>query len=207
MGIKSFDDINDLQIDVLREIANIGSGNAAASLSRMLGHPTNIAIPNIGIKGFNEAYEALGGAGSVMVGVLLMLTDGLDGMIMFLLPNDVACELVNMLMCTEVTSYEEIDEVGISAINEVANIMSASFVNAISDMTSLKIDISPPEATLDMLGSIMSVPSIYFAEVSDSLLLIQNEIEIAGKTTSASVMLLPDMPSLEKLMTSLGIDV
>ena len=207
MGIKSFDDINELQIDVLREIANIGSGNAAAALSRMLGHPTNIAIPCIGIKGFNEAYDALGGAGSVMVGILLMLSDDLDGMIVFLLPVDVACDLVNMLMCTEVKSYEEIDEVGISAINEVANIMSASFVNAISEMTELQIDISPPEATLDMLGSIMSVPSIYFAHASDSLLLIQNEIEIDGKTTSASVMLLPDMPSLEKLMTSLGIDI
>ena len=126
---------------------------------------------------------------------------------MFLLPVEVACDLVNMLMYSDIKSYEEIDEVGFSAINEVSNIMSASFVGAIADMSELTIDISPPEATLDMLGSIMSVPSIYFAKVSDTLLLIQSELEIAGKTTKTNILLLPDMPSLEKLMKSLGIDV
>ncbi|MCL2013319.1 MAG: chemotaxis protein CheC, partial [Cystobacterineae bacterium] len=107
---------------------------------------------------------------------------------------------------TEISCHEEIDEMGFSAINELSNIMSASFVGAIADMSELAIDISPPEATLDMLGSIMSVPSIYFAKMSDSLLLIQSELEVAGKTTKTSVLLLPDMPSLEKLMTSLGIE-
>jgi len=206
MGIQSFSDINETHIDVLREIANIGSGNAASSLSRMLGHSVNIAIPGIGIEGFNEACAVLGGPEAVMMGTLLMLSGDVSGMMMFLLPIDLVCDLVNMLMFTDIKSHEEIDEMGYSVINEVSNIMSASFVIAISDMTGLMIDISPPEAALDMLGSIMSVPSIYFAKMSDSLLLIQNELEIADRKTSASVLLFPDMPSLEKLMTSLGIN-
>ena len=207
MSIASFNDMNDMHIDVLRELANIGSGNAASSLSRMLGKPVDIAIPDIGIRGFNDAYAALGGADAIMVGTLLMLSGGISGMMMYLMPVDVACDLINLLMFTEIKSHEEIDEMSFSAINEVSNIMSGSFVSAIAEMTSLKIDISPPEARLDMLGSIMSVPSIYFAKISDTLLLIQNELEISGKKTRASVLLLPDMPSLEKLMTSLGIDV
>jgi len=206
MGLKSFNDINAMQIDVLREIANIGSGNAASSLSQMLDNPVNISIPYIGIKGFNEAYELLGGADAIMVGTLLMLLNGLNGMIMFLLPVEAACALVNMLMYTDIKSHEEIDELGFSAINEISNIMSGAFVSAISKMTDISIDISPPEATLDMLGSIMSVPSIYYAKMSDTLLLIQNELEIEGKKTHASVLLLPDMASLEKLMSSLGIE-
>ena len=207
MSIESFSDINEMQLDVLKEIANIGSGNAASSLSRMLDHQVNVSIPYIGIKGFNESTEALGGPEAIMVGTLLFLAAELEGMMMFLLPVEVACDLVNMLMYTDIKSYQEIDEVGFSAINEISNIMSASFVGAIADMSELTIDISPPEATLDMLGSIMSVPSIYFAKMSDSLLLIQTELEIAGKTTSTSVLLLPDMPSLTKLMKSLGIEV
>jgi len=207
MSLNSFSEINELHIDVLREIANIGSGNAASSLSRMLGHPVNISVPHVGILGFNEAYEALGGPEALMMGTLLMLTEGLDGMMMFLLPIEVVCDLVNMLMFTNIQSHEEIDEMGYSVINEVSNIMSASFVTAIADMTDIPIDISPPEAALDMLGSIMSVPSIYFAKMSDTLLLIQNVLEIAGKKARASILLLPDMPSLAKLMTSLGIDI
>jgi len=207
MSLNSFSEINEIHIDVLREIANIGSGNAASSLSRMLGHPVNISIPHIGILGFNEAYDALGGPEAIMMGTLLMLTEGVNGMMMFLLPIEVVCDLVNMLMFTDIKSHEEIDEMGYSVINEVSNIMSASFVTAISDMTDIPIDISPPEAALDMLGSIMSVPSIYFAKMSDTLLLIQNELEIDGKKTSASVLMLPDMPSLTKLITSLGIEI
>ena len=207
MSIKSFGDINEMHIDVLREIANIGSGNAASSLSRMLGHKVNISIPDIGILGFNEAYAALGGPEAIMMGTLLMLTEGINGMIMFLLPVDVVCDLVNMLMFTDIKRQDEIDEMGYSVVNEVSNIMSASFVTAIAEMTDIPIDISPPEAALDMLGAIMSVPSIYFAKMSDTLLLIQNELEIEGKKTKASVLLLPDMPSLDKLMTSLGLEI
>ena len=207
MGFKSFSDINELHIDVLREIANIGSGNAASSLSKMLGNPVNIAIPHIGIEGFNETYDALGGPEAVMVGTLLTISQGLDGMIMYLLPIELACDLVNMLCFTDIKSYDEIDDMGFSAIQEVANIMTATFVSAISEMMGMPIDISPPSATVDMLGSIMSVPSIYFATVSDTLLLVQNQLEIAGRTTNASVLLLPDMPSLDKLMTALGIDI
>jgi len=204
--MSTLENINEIHIDVLREIANIGSGNAAASLSRMIGQSVNIQIPEIGIKGFNEAIESLGGPEAIMVGTLLFLSGGLSGMMMFLLPVEVVCDLVNMLMFTEIKSHEEIDEMGYSVINECSNIMSASFVTAVAEMTDLVIDISPPEATLDMLGSIMSVPSIYFADIGDSLLLMTNELELEGKKTSANVLLLPDMPSLEKLMSSLGID-
>jgi len=207
MGLNSFGDINEVHIDVLREIANIGSGNAASSLSRMLGAQVNISIPDIGIYGFNEAYEVLGGPETVMVGTLLMLSEGIEGMMMFLLPIEVVCDLVNMLMFTDIKSHDEIDEMGYSVIKEVSNIMSASFVTAIADMTDIPIDISPPEAALDMLGSIMSVPSIYFAKMSDTLLLIQNELEIEGKTTKTSVLMMPDIPSLAKLMGSLGIEI
>ena len=204
--MSTLENINEVHIDVLREIANIGSGNAASSLSRMIGQQVNIQIPDIEIKGFNEAIEVLGGPETIMVGTLLFLSGGINGMMMFLLPIDVVCDLVNMLMFTEIKSHEEIDEMGYSVINECSNIMSASFVTAVADMTDMIIDISPPEATLDMLGSIMSVPSIYFADIGDSLLLMTNELEIEGKKTSANVLLLPDMPSLGKLMSNLGID-
>ena len=206
MSLTSFSEINEMHIDVLREIANIGSGNAASALSRMIGKTVDIQIPDISIKGFNEATDALGGPETIMMGTLLFLSEGINGMMMFLLPIDVVCDLVNMLMFTDIKSHEEIDEMGYSVINECSNIMSASFVTAVAEMTDMVIDISPPEATLDMLGSIMSVPSISFADIGDSLLFMKNVLEIDGKTTSANVLLLPDMPSLGKLMASLGID-
>lgn len=207
MGLKSFDDLNEMHIDVLREIGNIGSGNAASSLSQMLAQPVDIAIPEIGIAGYDEAYEKLGGAEAIMVGTFLTLLGDLSGMMMFLLPSEVACQLVNLLMFTDIKDYNEIDEMGFSAISEMANIMSASFVRAISEMTGLAIDISPPSSTADMLGAIMSVPAIYFSQIGDKLMYMKNELEISGKKTPANIIMLPDMESLEKLMTGLGIEI
>lgn len=207
VSFNTFNDINEMHLDVLKEIGNIGSGNAASSLSKMLGKTVDIAIPEIGIAGYDEAYEKLGGVEAIMVGILLTLSGDINGMMMFLLPNQVACDLLNLLMGTSLKHYDEIDEMGFSAVGEMANIMSAAFVGAISDMTRLAIDISPPSSTIDMLGSIMSVPTIYFGQVGDMTMYIKNELEIAGKKTPANIIMLPDMPSLEKLMLSLGIEV
>lgn len=198
---------NDMQIDVLRELSNIGSGNAATSLSQMLGHNVDIAIPDIGIAECNEAVKKLGGAETVMVGLLLTLSGDINGMMIFLLSQEFSCKLVNLLMYLNVQSFEEIDEMGFSAIGEMANIMSASFTKAISDMTGLFIDISPPLQTIDMLGAIMSVPVIHFAHISDTVIYIKNEITLSGEMAPANIIMMPDTESLDKLMSSLGIEL
>jgi chemotaxis protein CheC len=207
MAQHSFGELNEIQIDFLREIGNIGSARAATALSQMLGRPVDIAIPDVGMVGYDEAFDRLGGTETVMAGILLMITDDLSGMMMFLLPGAAACNLINQLMSTDIKEYSEIDEMGFSAIREMANIMSASFVNALSEMTGMVIDISPPSSTVDMLGSIMSVPAIHFAQMGDKLMYIKNDLEIASKTTPANILLLPDSESLAKLMKSLGIDI
>ena len=135
-----------------------------------------------------------------------MFKGDMDGLIMFLLPGDVACVLVKMLTSADINDCSEIDEMGFSAIQEVANIMSASFVNAIADMTGLTIDISPPSYTMDMLGAMLSLPACYFAEIGDLFMFIKNELEISGKKTPANLLLMPDMNSLNKLMSALGIE-
>jgi chemotaxis protein CheC len=206
MPIKSFADLSELHISVLSEIGNIGCGNAATALSTMLDQMVDMSTPEVGVSNYNEAYEKLGGAEKIMVGVLLWLSGDMNGMIMFLLDGDIACSVINMLAYTDYKHYDDIDDVGYSAINEVANIMSGSFVRAIAEMTGMFIDISPPENTIDMLGSMLSVPAAYFAKVGDLFMYIRNELVIAGKKTPCDIVLLPDMESLDKLMSTLGLE-
>ena len=207
MGLKSFEDLNEVHKDFLKEIVNIGSGSAAMALSEMLRQPVDIAVPMITMLGYDEAYEELGGAEAVMVGILLMLSSGLEGMMMFLLPAEVAFALINQLMDSDIHDISEIDELAYSVICELANIMTGAFVNAISEMAGMPIDISPPSSTVDMLGSIMSVPAIYYAEMGDRLMLMKNDLVISGKKTPANILLLPDAPSLTMLMGSFGVEV
>jgi chemotaxis protein CheC len=206
MRIQSFDDLNEIHISVLSEIGNIGSGNAATSLSQMLMQPVDMSTPEVGIANYDEAYEKLGGAETIMVGVVLTLSVDMTGMIMFLIPGDVACEIINIVTAAELKHYNDIDEMGFSVISEISNIMSGAFTGAISQMTGMTIEISPPSFTIDMLGSMMSLPASYFAEIGDLFMYIKNEIEISGKKTPANILLLPDMQSLDKMMAALGIE-
>lgn len=207
MALDNFDNLNEIHIDVLRELGNIGSGNAASSLSQMLGQRIDIAIPNISILGYNEAINDIGGAETQIVGLLLTLKGDVEGMMMFLLHQEFAALILNSLMGMDIQGFEEIDEMGYSAIQEMSNIMAGSFVNAISEMTGLTIDISPPSITIDMLGAIMSVPAIYYADISDKIIFIKNEFSGVGQKAPAHIMLMPDVPSLEQIMTRLGIEI
>ncbi len=204
MAIQSYDELSGMQLDALREIGNIGSGNAATALSNMLGRPTNIKVPTIQILDYNVVTERLGGPEKMLIGMLVTLSDDINGMMLFLLDREFAHITVNALLGQEITDYSELDEMGISMLQEIGNIMAASYVNAISMLTGLVINISTPSLNEDMLGSILSVPAIHFANISDSIILIDDGFEIEEGRGSNSILMIPDVESLDKLMKSLG---
>lgn len=204
MALNTYDDLNDIHMDVLREIGNIGSGNAASALSSMLTSPVNISVPVVKIMDYEEVVDALGGPEEMIVGLLLKLDGDVKGMIMFLLHQNFANMLL-MSLLGEDMSLEKIDEMGYSAIQEMSNIMAASYINAISAMTGLTIDMSVPAMCVDMLGAILSVPAIHYANISDKIIFISDEFSSEDVHTPNHILLIPDVDSLEKIMTNLGI--
>ncbi len=209
-AIKSFQDFNDMHISALSEIGNIGSGHAVTALSTMLAQPVNMSTPFVRIASHDEAYESLGCPDSKMVSLLLALSGEMTGMIILLMPESIACVLAGTLIGLDVHEFSQLDELGFSALMELANIMCASFVNAIVDMTGMCIDISPPTLTTDTLSSVMRQSAGLFPSTSntsgDFFLYIKNELELSGKITPANVLLFPDMQSLNNLMAALDIE-
>lgn len=207
MALNTYDDLNDIQIDVLREIGNIGSGNAASSLASMLMRPVNIAVPVIRIQEYSEVVEQLGGPETMIVGLLLALDGDVNGMIMFLLHKEFAHMTINALLGQNIQDFSEMDDIGYSAMKEVANIMAASYVNAIASMTGLTINLSVPDMCIDMLGAILSVPAIHYANISDKIIFIEDEFDSEGQRAPSHILLIPDVESLGKIMTNLGIEI
>jgi len=205
MVLKDFSELNEMQMDVLKEIGNIGAGNAATSLALMLDRPVQISVPTIRILDYDEVTKALGGPENMIVGVLLSFGGDISGMIMFLLQQDFAHMTLNTLLGKKFEDFFQIDEIGHSAIKELANIMTSSYVNAISQLTGLKINISIPDMAIDMAGAILSVPAIHFANISDKIILIEDQF-FSGKDSGTShVLMIPDIESLTKILSSLGI--
>lgn len=207
MAIKDYDDLNEIQMDVLKEIGNIGAGNAATSLADMLMTPIDISVPVVRILDYEEATERLGGPETMIVGLMIQLEGDFQGMIMFLLEKEFAIHTLNTLMGTEINSFTELDEVALSAFKELANIMAASYVNAIASMTGMRIDLTVPDLCIDMLGAILSVPAIHYANISDKIILIEGEFNGEDSKSTNHVLLLPDVESLDKIMSVLGIEL
>lgn len=207
MALHSYNDLNEVQMDVLKELGNIGAGNAATSLADMLMAPIDIEVPVVRILDYEAVMEELGGPETMIVGLLLSFDGDIRGMIMFLLEKDFAHMTLNALLGQEIGSFQEIDEAGYSALKEVANIMAASYINAIASMTQMRIELSVPDMCIDMLGAILSAPAILYADISDKIILIQDEFKGKSVDSHNHVLLLPDMGSLKKIMTALGIEL
>lgn len=207
MPLDSYDSLNDIQMDALREIGNIGSGNAASAISSMLDRPVNITVPKISILDYNEVVENLGGPEQLLVALMLYMSGDVNGMIMFLLQKDFAHMTLNTLMGSDLGDFSEIGEMETSAIKEVGNIMASSFINAIAELTCLRIDISVPDICIDMAGAVLSAPAIHYANISDKIIFIEDEFSSEQDNAASHVLMVPDVDSLNKIMQNLGIEL
>lgn len=195
--------MSDEYFDVLRELGNIGAGNATTALAQMMQCKVDMAVPQVRLLEFKEMGEIMGGAEVIMAGIYLAIEGDITGSIMFLLEKQAARHLVNKLMGMEVTG-DEFSEMEFSALKEVGNIITGAYLNSLSSLTNLVIYPSVPDLTVDMAGAILSVPAIQFGELGDKMLMIQtqffDEIVLDGY-----FILVPDLNSYGRILSALGI--
>lgn len=202
--MKSYSDLNESAQDVLCELGNIGTGNAVTALAGMIGSEIEMKIPSIRILGYNETPELLGGIEDIQVGILLDIKGDLNGMFMFLLNEQFTKTVLKALLGIEGGDITRLDEMGRSAICEIGNIMCCAYINALSKMMNIKVHVSVPDMCGDMVGAILSVPMIHFANLSDELLFIENQFNIGDADVVSHILFLPELESLEKMFQALG---
>lgn len=204
MGDMSLEQVSENYFDVLKEIGNIGAGNAMTALSQMLQCKVDMKVPQVKLLEFSEVGTLMGGEEQIMVGVFLGVEGDVTGSMMFLIEKDSAKHLINKLMMGMVPDEPDFSEMELSAMQEVGNIITGAYLNSLSTLTNLTIFPTPPSLTVDMAGAILSVPAIQFGALGDKILLIQSqfydEVEIDGY-----FILIPDLESYSKILTSLGI--
>ena len=204
MSQLQLDELNALHFDVLKEIANIGAGNATTALSKMLNAKVDMKVPCIQFMEFKELAEGIGGAENLVVGILLTLDIGIDGMMMFVLERDSAEQIVNLLMGKS-GKLDEFTEMDLSALQEIGNIIAGSYLSAISAFTNMTISASVPYLSIDMAGAILSVPAIEFSKISDKALLIETEFGDKDTIINGYFILIPTLEAFSTIFSALGL--
>ena len=190
--------------DVLKELGNIGAGNATTALAQMLQCKVDMKVPQVQLLEFKIVGAMIGGEEHLMTGIYLGVEGDITGSIMFLMEQETARHLVSKMMMGMDSGGDRFNEMELSALKEVGNIITGSYLNSLSDLTRLTIYPTIPSIATDMAGAILSVPAIEFGVYGDKILLIQtqfsDEVDLNGY-----FILVPDVDSYTKILSSLGI--
>lgn len=198
------DNLNGFMIDVLKELGNIGAGNAATALASMISKKVDMDVPNVRIMEFKDVAQILGGEENQVIGIYFELTEDIVGNMMFALDINSAINLVSILYNRD-KEVKELDEMDISAISELGNIIASSYANSLSSLTGLKMFISVPSISIDMAGAILSVPAIQYGHVSDHALMIETVFEEEQNLVVGNLFFLPNLSSFDKILMALGV--
>ncbi|MCR5120247.1 MAG: chemotaxis protein CheC [Lachnospiraceae bacterium] len=198
----TIDTMSNQYFDVLKEIGNIGAGNATTALSTMLGMKVDMKVPQVRLMEFKEVGTTMGGEEQIVAGIYLVVDGDIHGSIMFVQKKESARAMVQKLMGMppEGDDFTEMEQ---SALMEIGNVITAAYLNSLSTLTNLTIYPSVPTICIDMAGAILSVPAIEFGAVADKMLLIQTDFS-DDDTLSGYFILVPDEESDAKILHALG---
>lgn len=189
----------DLQLDALREMANIGSGNAGTALGAMLGRSVDLSVPHVSALPLADAVDALGDPESMVTAGVLPIFGDMDGVVLLLFTQEAADTLCTLLGVPPGSEY------GASALCEIGNILGSSYVQAIGSMVDLHMEPRPPEVVVDQLGAIVSSVLAHVAGDQDVALVMDTNLEVEEEACALSFLLVPEGDGVNELLSRLGL--
>ncbi|RIX51804.1 chemotaxis protein CheC [Paenibacillus nanensis] len=202
-----FDSFKAFELDVLKEVGNIGAGNAATALSKLLDKPVDMGVPKVSLLPFEEVAERVGGSEQIVLAVFLRVEGEAPGNMFFILGEEAAKRMLNQLMSMNHVEDEGYSELELSALCEIGNILAGSYLSSLADFTQLSMVPSVPSIALDMAGAILSYGLMQYGEMGDSAMLIETTFIEDYQSLEGHFFLIPDPDSFNKIFKALGVDL
>lgn len=203
--MSDFERFGDTQMDVLREVGNIGAGHAATALSKLLGKPVDMSVPRVNVVPFDEIAEQVGGPEAVVVAVFLRVEGDAPGNLFFILSQTSAKQLLLELVRIESPDGEPFTELEVSALSEIGNILAGSYLSSLADFTRLSLSPTVPGFAVDMAGPILAYGLLQFGDMGDRALLIETSFFDGIDRVEGNLFFIPDPESFATIFAALGV--
>ncbi|AMA72690.1 MULTISPECIES: chemotaxis protein CheC [Aneurinibacillus] len=200
-----FESFGDFQLDVLREIGNIGAGNAATALSKLISKEIDMQIPQVNIISFDEIADVVGGAEALVVCVFLRVLGDVPASMFFIISIESAKNLMKELLGMETKEEGSFDDMELSMLNEIGNILAGSYLSSLADFTNLNMQPSVPAVAIDMAGAILSYGLLEVGYSGDFALTIDTAFFQGNEEISGHFFLIPDPDAFSRLFQALGV--
>uniref|UniRef100_A0A7C4RVG9 Chemotaxis protein CheC n=1 Tax=Fervidobacterium thailandense TaxID=1008305 RepID=A0A7C4RVG9_9BACT len=195
------------QLDAIKEVGNIGTGNAATALSMMLDKKVDISVPQVKVIPISKIPFLFDNPEEIICAVKMPLKEDLTGEIVLIFEPNVVKTVARLLTGMEPADITELDEFTSSMMKEIGNIMCGSYITALAGFTGLFVNPDPPELTIDMISAVVSELSLPIALAGEeNIMLVETKIAIEGveEELTGYLLLIPSVESLEKLLNALG---
>ncbi|MDO4275377.1 MAG: chemotaxis protein CheC [Eubacteriales bacterium] len=200
----NYSDMDDQSRDILKELGNIGTGNAVSSLSQMMDCSFVIDTPVLQLVKYHEVSAVLSATEELQAGIIVEVFGKLEGVFLFLMNENFTETLLDNMLGEEKRDLTNLNDMEKSVISELGNIMCGSYIRALSQLLDMDMDVSVPDLCIDMGGAILSVPLSRFLRLSDDVLLIENVFRMGEKSFSCRILFLPELDSLTAMLETLG---
>lgn len=207
MSDNLFAKLDSIHFDVLKEISSVGTGNAVSALSQITNKRIGMSVPKVMLLEFKEVSASLGNPEDQVVGILVNISGDINGMVMFILDLSSARTILNYMYETPSDRAMEFNELDMSSLQEIGNILISSYISALGTMINKRIIPSVPIVAIDMAAAILSVPAIEFSKIADGVLHIETVFNSGNDQVSGFFLLIPDLESFSTIMKALGLGV
>ncbi|MFD0959503.1 chemotaxis protein CheC [Paenibacillus chungangensis] len=193
------------ELDVLKEVGNIGAGNAATALSKLLDKPVDMAVPKVSLLPFEEVAELVGGSEQIVIAIFLRVEGDAPGNMFYIIQEQSVNRMLKQLLSIDHQEGDTYSEMELSALCEIGNILAGSYLSSLADFTRLLMFPSVPAVAHDMAGAILSYGLMQYGEMGDSALLIETQFQEECHSLKGHFFLIPDPDSFRKIFKALGV--
>jgi chemotaxis protein CheC len=191
-----------MQMDALREVSNIGTGNAATALSMLLGKKIDMTVPAVNMIEFTQLLDNVGE--QEVAGIVVRVLGDIPGSILIIFEKDVALNVIDLLTGM---AEEDFSELGNSVLCEIGNILSGAYMNAISQFTGLSAIASVPAVTYDMLSAILATTFVESGQYDEYILDIETIfLNENSENIGAHFFYIPVPGSINKILKTIGLN-
>jgi chemotaxis protein CheC len=194
--------LKDVQLDALREVANIGAGHAATALSQMTGSTIMISVPTINIASLEDVPTQISEPEEPIAAVLMHMLGDLTGRTLLVFPRPTALRLAELMLRRTAGTTQDIGPLEQSALKEAGNILSGAYLNALSDFMGLMLLPSPPSLAVDMSTAILTTAHLQFGTDRDHVFYVESQffLQEQNEYLRGFFLLLPDLASLQAIL-------
>lgn len=198
-------ELENREIDAIREVANIGAGHAATALSQMVERTVMISVPKVTVVPIEDAGTLVGRPDAVVVGVLMQMMGDLTGRTLLVFPEQAARRLCDVLLRRPVGTTETFEEMEQSGLKEVGNILSSAYFNALSDFMGMMLVPSVPSLVIDYSAAVLTSTTLNFSQERDFVFCVETDLRMRDtqEVVTGHFLLLPDLPSLRAIFDAI----